>query len=196
MAPSKKLFQGTAPNAVFPTFAAMKKETIARFEAYVTYRNAFLEEMASSTAEALGQLPKNGGWSANQVVHHLIMAEGGSLQYLKKKLSANSPINKAGMGAFFRSKLLTTFLALPLKIKAPSVVGNPSAEVNFPELTTQWQQLDQRFLAFFESLPEERFHEECFKHPLSGRMSFLQMIDFFEGHFNRHKKQIHALLYS
>ena len=71
---------------------------------------ALLEELKDYSNDDLNRQPGPGKWSAFQVMHHLMRAEGLSVKYLKKKMSFNPTFKKAGLGEAWRKGLLYTYL--------------------------------------------------------------------------------------
>ena len=155
-----------------------------------------LNRWGQYTDEQLNERPPDGGWSPLQVMHHLILAEGGSLGYVKKKLSAQPPLNKLGVGDRFRAFMLQFYLALPFKFKAPRGVGDEAlpGRSTFGETQKQWLQVREELRAYLERLPESRFSKSLYKHPFAGRMSLKGMLEFFGSHVERHAAQVDRVL--
>ncbi len=138
----------------------------------------------------LNRKPAPNAWSALQVVQHLMLAEGLSLKYIKKKLSFGVP-PKAGFSSTFRRWMLKLYLRAPLKTKAPKIVSEPIQDTAVgSELLAQWAALRTETRAFLETLPESTVKSECYKHAVAGKMDLRGMLTFFEEHFNHHEKQI------
>jgi hypothetical protein len=174
----------------------MKKSLIARNEHYNQLINKLFSQLESYSHEALNRKPANGGWSAMQTVHHLILTDELSLAYLKKKMSFGSNFEKAGLAAQGRAFLLWLYLNAPFKFKAPKMVGDenlPDSAV-FAEARARWEKTRAEWKTFFENLPEELAEKAVYKHPVVGRLSWPQTLVFLEGHFKRHEKQIHRAL--
>ncbi|MCB0662129.1 MAG: DinB family protein [Saprospiraceae bacterium] len=144
----------------------------------------------------LNATPRQGGWSAFQICHHLMLSEFQSLAYVKKKLSYNPKLKPANMATKMRQKLLTTYLSTPMKFKAPESVGTQALpyESNWESVEIEWANVRKELRAFLSVLPEEMFEKEVYKHPFAGRLSLEGMLVFFEGHFDRHVKQIKKTL--
>ena len=146
--------------------------------------------------EQLNRRPTPDKWSALMVMHHVMIAEKRSLVYLKKKLSYNPELRRAGLGDRFRSLVLTIFLKLPFKFKAPDGVGDDMLPVRttLAETVEEWRKIRRELWDFLEELPEELWQKSVFKHALAGRMSLEGMLLFFRTHFDRHHKQIERTL--
>lgn len=155
------------------------------------------DSLRAYPSEQLNRKPAPGQWSPMQVVNHVMMAEAGSLNYLKKKLSDPASIKKAGMGASIRTWLLNFSQILPyLKFKAPAFISEDKLPPFSDRETVfqEWKKGRVVLRAFLESQPQEIFTKEAFRHPRAGRMTISQMLSFFESHLNRHARQIKRAL--
>ena len=154
------------------------------------------EELKDYSEQSLNKKPSEGKWSVMQVMHHLILSEGGSVGYVKKKLSFNPTLEKAGLKASWNRFIVVNYLKLPVKVNAPEGISgeNLPEHSNFWETAKKWKQQRQELHQLFESLPAEIYDKELYKHPASGKMKIEGMLDFFDQHFKRHRKQINKIL--
>ena len=157
---------------------------------------SLIEELSQYSHEQLNQQPQGGGWSPIQIMHHLIIAEEGSLKYVRKKLSFNPELKNTGFAEGYRSLILNLYLWAPFKFKAPAGVAGDKlpTEADFQETAQRWKNNRKDLGDYLNSLPEELFKKSIYKHPLAGRLSLQGMLQFFDGHFNRHRKQINRTL--
>ena len=174
----------------------MKASVKGRFDRIDQKLDNLLEVLSEYSHEQLNKPPANGGWTAIQVMHHLLIAENYSYLYLKKKLSFNPELKRAGLAAGYRRFLLKAYLMTPFKFKAPKAVSEDAlpAVSKLEEVGQQWKSNRHALRAFMETFPEEHYTKELYKHPLAGRMTLDGMLDFFEFHFDRHEKQIKKTL--
>ncbi|MBK8193741.1 MAG: DinB family protein [Lewinellaceae bacterium] len=175
----------------------MKKSAlIARNQRYAQQVNTLLADMEKYTGEMLNRKPADGGWSAIQTMHHLILTEELSLAYVKKKMSFNPEFGKTGPGALWRGFLLWAYLSTPFKFKAPKTVSDESlpASATLAETRRRWQDARDAWSDFFEQMPEETAALAVYRHPRAGRLGWTQMMSFFETHLGRHEKQIRRAL--
>ncbi len=172
----------------------MKKEFLVHFQRLETSRKALFQKLMQHSDDELNRKRADGGWSAIQVMQHLIQAEMGTLAYLQKKTKDISGVEKSGFMHKVRTLLLKIFLKLPIKFKAPKMVAEVPDYASLKETATQWQLIRATLLQLCIDLPEEAFEKELFRHPLAGRMNILQMLDFFDSHFERHLAQIDKVL--
>lgn len=146
--------------------------------------------------EILNRKPGPGRWSALQVMHHLLLAEKLSEGYVRKKLSFNTPVPKAGIAGAFRIFSLYFYLNVPIKFKAPKAVGDEALPGNttLEETMTAWRANRQSLRALLDGLPADHLGKALYKHPFAGKLSLGQMLFFFNFHFRRHLRQISRTL--
>jgi len=169
----------------------MKLKILAAFDRYSKQVDSLLNELQPISDELLNRKPADGGWSAIQTLHHLILVEQGALAYVHKKLSFNPKLEKAGFNAWGRSVLLSLSLYSPIKFKAPKSAGNERlpAWSTFAETELLWQNSRQEWQSFLAKMPEELADKAAFKHPRAGRLSWLQTFAFLRIHLERHRTQ-------
>lgn len=174
----------------------MKNRIIALNKRYSERVNQLLDDLARYDAARLNRKPADGGWSAVQTAYHLLLAEEGSMKYLRKKLSSPGHFDRAGWPARWRGFLLWLSLSLPFKFKAPptTVPENLPESAGMDELRSRWNQIREEWTVFFEQLPDELFDKAVYRHPRAGRLGWVQTLQFFHTHFTRHRKQIFRAL--
>ena len=155
-----------------------------------------LKDLKNYSDAKLNEKPDEASWSVLQIMQHLMMAEVGSLQYIKKKLSFNPVLEKAGVMAGLRSTLLNLSLKSPFKVKAPKQISGEflSSNTTFWEVAKNWKQQRKVLEEYLYLLPKEIFNKEAYKHPLTGKMKISDMLSFFNTHVNRHTRQIKRTL--
>lgn len=175
---------------ILPTKADKK---LKRLDAKLT---SLLEVLKDYSERTLNKKPGEGKWSVMQVMHHLMLAEGYGQKYVSKKLSFNPELKKAGFTAVIRHFLMNTYIKFPIKIKAPTAISgeNLPDESSFWETAKKWKQQRIELRELLESLPPEHFDKELYKHPFAGRLTLYGLLDFYDGHFERHRKQINKIL--
>ncbi len=158
-------------------------------------RLSLFQFLEKQTPSVLNQKPAPDKWSVNQNIFHLIGAESASLAYMKKKLSFGTDnIPQAGFKSHWRRFMLRAAFALPLKFKAPPQLEKIPEDLNFEELKKRWTTLRAEYYDFLKNMPDTLVTAELWRHQLAGKMTILQMIDFFGDHTNRHKSQIEKTL--
>ncbi len=157
--------------------------------------NLLLEELKDYSDDQLNRKPDKGKWSVIQVMHHLLLAEKGSYQYLQKKLSYNPTLKKAGIASWSRKQGLKFFMWAPIKWKAPKKIGDDNLPEysRFWDTAKQWKEQREALKTYLVTLPEDVFKKEAYNHPRAGRMDIKGMVSFFDWHFTRHLKQIRKI---
>lgn len=174
----------------------MNTKTTQRLKKLNASLDSLFQDLSGYTNEQLNTQPEPGKWSALQVMHHLLIAEGYAQGYVRKKLSFNPKLKNAGLGDKWRLFLLWLYLSAPFKFKAPPAVAEENLPSNSSLATTkaQWQKQRLELAAQLESYSPEIFNKSLYKHPFSGRMTLDGMLIFYQTHFDRHRKQIERTL--
>ncbi|MBX2871143.1 MAG: DinB family protein [Saprospiraceae bacterium] len=169
-----------------------RTQLITQLQGLDSELNELLKSLSTYSHEALNKNPKEGAWSATQVLHHVKLAEYYSLKYCEKKLSFNPELGKVGWQEHLRGKLVKWYLQAPLKVKAPTIMSGSAlpAESELSDIESEWKDQRKHLKKFFEDLPEEHIDKAVYKHPFGGRLSFGGMLAFYQAHFRRHQKQI------
>lgn len=168
-----------------------RDQILDHWRRYEEQVEAFMNALEPFSDEVLNAVPADGGWSALQALHHLIVIEELGLKYTQKKLQHDPNPENIGMSHRMRSMLLQIYLRLPFAFKAPPVVSGEALPEHSTRADTaaRWRQIRGDWRQFFEQLPEELLDKAVFKHPRAGRMGWLDLIAFYQTHFERHRKQ-------
>ncbi|MEN0005439.1 MAG: DinB family protein [Bacteroidota bacterium] len=174
----------------------MDAQTQAILEKIDRELRSLLREMGTHSNEVLNQKPRNDAWSVNHVIQHLMRAEDLSTKYVQKKLHFNPILKETSFSAKWRTSMMNIFLKLPFKFKAPKLVSEEYFEENadFDQLAATWRENRADLRAFLETLPDNIWKKEVYKHPIAGRLPLSGMLQFYDAHFNRHRKQIYKTL--
>lgn len=174
----------------------MKSKILKRNAAYQQQVEQLLAQLTDSDDTILNMAAMDGGWSAIQVVHHLILIEEFSLQYVRKKLSFNPKLEIPGPDSWVRLQLLKTYLKTSFKFKAPENVSDKNLPgfTSLAETKKRWLAIRQEWTKFLEDLPDDLLDKAVYKHPFAGRFGWLGMLKFFQYHFERHQKQIYRTM--
>jgi hypothetical protein len=118
------------------------------------------------------------------------------MAYVQKKLGfskdGKAEFKPAGLKSHWRYFKLWLFLNLPFKIKAPAAIdaGRLPDYISLSHTRERWNITRQQWNNFFDHLPENLSDKAVFRHPLVGKISWVQTCDFFSLHLLRHRKQI------
>jgi hypothetical protein len=172
----------------------MKEKLIRLDIAYSDTVGQLLLHLDQYDDATLNQPLKPGGWSALQHLHHLILSEEKSMEYVRKKLHYGGPYPPSGLRQDLRYGLLVGMLSLPIKFKAPPHIGgNPDTlptYVTLEETKLKWQSIRQEWGVFFATLDPSLSDRAIFRHARAGKLGWSHMLRFYIFHFKRHRKQI------
>ncbi|MCG2588534.1 DinB family protein [Rhodohalobacter sulfatireducens] len=129
-------------------------------------------------------------WTILQILDHLMTSEKLSLVYIKRKTSSGNSIERSGFLSRFRIFTLKLAFFLPFKYKAPKISDSTGKNPNYKELKMEWQGVRSEMKELIRKLDENTLKGQIFKHPILGMLNMKQTLQFFDIHFNHHKKQI------
>ncbi len=170
----------------------MHKSLESTFRIIESDLESLIAELSVYPEELLSKKPSPNAWSVLEVLQHLMIAEKGSMAYVKKKTSYPDSLKNAGLADHYRKLRLHLFLHLPIKVKAPAVVGENQFDPNatFAGVVADWRAVRFEMKQFLDSVPDDWAQKLTYRHAFAGRMTFSGMLMFFNGHFHRHYKQI------
>jgi len=157
--------------------------------------DALLKKLEKVDPELLNKKPTESAWSVNQVMHHIMLSEKLSLQYCLKKIQSKE-LKKAGLMSPLKILTYKTVSQLPITFKAPKGLGDSALpeKDTIDNIKSTWQKNRGALENFLASLTEEQAKLAVYKHPAMGRISFKDMLNFFQDHYKIHLKQIERTL--
>lgn len=163
----------------------MQHEVKQSFERLEALKSGALSYFESYSEEKLNAAPQ-GKWGALQHIAHIISSETKGLGYMKKKIQAANEVGTAKLRERFNSFLLKTFLKTGIKFKAPAVLDEPKTHYSLAEIEQAWSALRLQYVDFLESMDDEIAYKLIYKHPIAGRLSPIQALQFMAIHLERH----------
>lgn len=158
-------------------------------------RNEMLTLVHSVAQKQLAAKPSSNKWSVLEILTHLYTSERLSFEYIKKKSQGIQHLKNAGIQQAFLVPILKISQRLPFKFKAPNVVKENTPEaLPLDKLISQWDLMRIELKSHLENIPEKHVHKLVYKHPIAGRLSLPQALQFFAEHINHHKPQIKRTL--
>ena len=139
--------------------------------------------------------PKPEKWSIVKILQHLVIAESQSIRYISKKTLDISKLEPVTIKSKWRELKLRSYLRLPFPVPAPKGVQPPEdMNLSYQETIEKYRETRKKAEELLTSLEPVVWTMQIQKHPLVGRISLQGTLDFFELHFDRHKKQIDEIL--
>lgn len=172
----------------------MRKELLKAFEAAEADRRALLAKLDAYGEDVLTRKPSPEAWSVVEVMAHLIKAETGTFNYLRKKLEVGGH-RKASPFAGLRKALLQFVLGLPIRFKAPKVVQlDKGMSMSYAEAKAQWNAVREGLLKEYQTIDDQLIVHDLFKHPFAGKLNLVQSTEFMHTHMRRHIGQVERTL--
>ncbi len=169
-------------------------ELIERWNALTDAREEFLAELEQMERSLLVVQPAEGGWSALQVVEHILASETGTLGYMQKKTSSGwEALDVAGPEHQAAGEALVSRLRSDERYAAPSVLPVPAGTENADVLLVRWEQLRDEMEGFIFSLDEEFFPKLIFRQPAAGPLHLFHTLEFLAAHIRHHIPQIQRI---
>jgi hypothetical protein len=161
---------------------------------HIEKKRSELLALISSVPEETFYSAPPGKWSISQIVVHLILAEQLSLQYLKKKSLGIDHAGDTGLTDDLKYLMLKISQRLPIKYKAPKVLGEGSPQsAPLTESIAKWDALRTELKIFLDTIESRHLKRKIYKHAVAGRLNILHAVDFFNEHMLHHLPQITKL---
>ena len=174
----------------------MDQQLQQRFDRLESTRRDVLSRLEGHDRARLNRLRSDGGWSALQVLHHVIAAEAGTLSYASKKMQGGTALPRAGLLSRLRLLGLQAAMVSPLRFKAPGMTADVPREIDPDELRARWDEVRAGWEKLLESFPEEILDRMVFRHGFAGLMGLPDTLGFMQAHLEHHARQVDGVLAS
>jgi uncharacterized damage-inducible protein DinB len=152
-------------------------------------------QLQEYTSAQLESTPSPSSWSVLQILTHLYASEKLSFNYIKKKSLGIQAVGNAGLRQAILMPILKVSQRLPFRFKAPKiVVENTPAPLPLNQLIDHWSLLRLELKVHLENVSDSNLKKLVYKHPIAGRLSLPQAMQFFAEHINHHQPQIKKAL--
>lgn len=169
----------------------MNAQLQKRYNSLEADRQKLFADLKQYSDETLNKKPNPQAWSVAEVIAHLITAEEASLKYLQKKVQDTSTAKPEGLKARWRWLLVQSVFAFNIKFKAPAIVEPKFGYTTLADLDSRWTTTRKQTTDILDKLSDKEVNLELWKHALAGKMNLHHMVQFFNVHYTRHKKQIY-----
>ncbi len=171
----------------------MNTELKSRWVSLSKARQTILDELNTWPEDHIQQQPAQ-GWSASQVLEHILSSETGTLGYMKKKSTSGwETLEVTGEEHKERSNALNSRLVSPMKIQAPSVLPEPTNQYALTQLISAWDRLRAEMEHFLASVDVAHYDKLVFRQPVAGMLNLLQTVEFLENHIHHHIPQLERI---
>ncbi len=150
---------------------------------------AFLGACGSIPATQWTRPPAHGGWSAGEVVAHLIMVETRVLQAMKEALK--KPPEPVPVWKKFHLPISITAMR-GIKVKSP-IPLNPALVRTQKQMLDDFSELRNRAVALLMASNQQDLGAYRARHPFMGSLNFYDWFKMLAYHQTRHTKQIQEI---
>lgn len=172
----------------------MNAAVARRFERLEDGRQDLLARLGEYDGTRLNRPRDDGGWSALQVLHHVITAEEGARRYVSKKMLAGTSLPPAGVVSRLRRLTLQLANRSPFRFEAPAVTAAVPSDVDPRKLRARWQDVRGDWSELLDDFPEELLDRMVFRHAWVGLMGLPDTLAFLQSHLDHHARQVERLL--
>lgn len=159
----------------------------------VEQKELFLAELDAMPEDMRPQKPAE-GWSAIQVMEHIMIAESGTLAYMKKKTSGGwQVLELAGDEHNSNSRKVNERLQSAERYRAPSVLPEPQGNFPYEGMKTFWNNQRIEMDKFISSLEPAYYDRLLFRQPVAGLLNLYQALEFMTYHIMHHIPQLHRI---
>jgi hypothetical protein len=152
-----------------------------------------LESLSPHGDTAVNRQPGR-GWSAAQVLFHVVTVEELSLGYVRKKMLAGPALPRAGWGSRVRTAALQVVLASPLRRKAPPATADVPAFQELQVCRARWEVVRRGWHELLQGLPPELLDRVIYRHPFAGLLGMRDTLRFLQAHLDHHARQIERII--
>lgn len=156
-------------------------------------QESFIAQMLVMNGNVIAVAPSQ-GWSALQVLEHIIVAEKGTLGYMKKKSSGGwDTLENTSEEHRAASLAVNNRLRSDERYAAPSVLPEPLGIRSFEEFISEWKDLRHEMEIFVSQVDPVFYEKLVFKQPIAGMLNLKQALQFMTLHILHHIPQIQRL---
>lgn len=167
---------------------------IEKWNALVDARDAFLLELNQFNPDDVSLAPPSGGWSALQVLEHLLASETGTLGYMRKKTSSGwESLEVAEEKHLAAAEALRSRLQSGDRYSAPAILAEPQGLEPIGVMLERWENLRAEMEQFVFSLDEEYYDRLIFRQPAAGLLRLFDTLDFLRYHLEHHIPQLQRI---
>lgn len=154
-------------------------------------KSGILAEVRGWPEQLRAARPMDGGWSALQVLDHLVRTESGICEVMAQ--GANEP-RRIGVRDRVGFALVERVFRSRRRVRVPRSVEDivwPGEELDFREVERRWDSVRSELAGVVE--PRTGCSGGVFRHPVSGWMTLEQVLRFFSVHMVHHEFQLERI---
>lgn len=155
-------------------------------------RREILSELARWPPGCVNFRPSPGAWSAVDVLDHIVRAETGSVEDIRRGLKLPHPIgpeDRPGVAALHRA------LRSEQRFEVPPGADEilPDGKITFAEVHARWERTREELGLLLNGLGPGDTLAGVFQHPFAGWMNISELLEHFSDHLFHHRFQLARL---
>lgn len=170
-----------------------KQNLLYLFDKMEHDRQAMLSKIKDQDYELLERKPNPDTWSVSENFMHMVVAEGGALKYMRKKIEVSNH-SLCARRTLQYGLLIGALRAPMLKFKAPKIVADVGSGVKYSDALKQWNEIRAELRKDYENIDEDWIMHDLFKHPVAGKFDLIRAVKFMRLHADRHIKQVYRTI--
>ena len=155
-------------------------------------KSGMLSEVRDWPAASLHYQPSSEGWSAIQVLDHLVRTE---VEILAAARTGRSAPHRIGVTDRLRTRFLQSVFRSDRKVKVPSTATQmlPGPRLELRDVAQRWDESREALAVFVKAIPQGELNQGIFRHPVAGWMGTPEILEFFSVHIVHHRHQLTRL---
>lgn len=151
-------------------------------------KERFVGTLRNMSPEQLAYRSEPQAWTPVQVGHHLVIAEQGTANSIKKHKGMRS--GKRGLRYTIGSTLLWFVLKTGMRVKNPVPEAAPDEDIDLDHLLELWDKARADLQAVLEETKERGLEYAAYKHPVAGPWNVEEALVFLVAHLDHHLRQL------
>lgn len=154
-------------------------------------RAAIVAEVAALSNDAQRWRAHDDGWSALDVMEHLVLAEQVVLGDLESAPTRMAP--ERTLGHRLRLSIVWLVLRFGIRVRVPVDRMRPTGNATFDALRTQWDHQHLALRTLVTALDRRGLQRHIFRHPIAGPLNTPQALRLLSAHLATHHRQLERL---
>ncbi len=169
----------------------MLRQLERRIDRLERQRAALLRELHAMTPGRLVFHPAPGGWSALDLVEHLVLVEEAVLRGIPDRPPTRGLADSARAAVVL--PLLYLSFARGGRFRAPTPAILPVGGSTLPQLEARWTRARANLRAVLQLMGREDLSRPFFRHPVVGWLTTLEGLGFLERHVAHHLHRVQRI---
>jgi hypothetical protein len=163
---------------------------LRNFRKLETAKMSVLSELRGWPEGSLGKKPESGGWSALDVIEHLVLTERTIVETMRRNIGRPRRVR---ISDWLKNGIVISLMLLPARVRVPAGARQvvPTGETSdLSTLENQWNTARRDLAAFLEAAGEGDLTGGVVRHPAGGWTTIEGALWFLRSHLRHHRYQL------